>query len=242
MKTLNLIICLAKWGDYVRIIDKRHDFYDYLQDPTDDLVFDRRNSFMFTKELFCDALEGLNRYSYRFVLMQAGVTHWLFLVKLIRDNGKYTFGRVIDYNIELLYHWKNYNKRPELVTISEVSFYYDYNLRTDVHGDYSPEKVRKNISKLVDAIDRNDVDFCRQISQHKIYTDYKESFKIEVKDIPIIAPSGIGKLVDPSEMFYAIEEYFSMMKMASEKTVAEGTTELDKISAHGFDVKTSFRG
>ena len=33
----------------MRIIDKQHDFYDYLQDPTDRIVFDRRGSFLLTK-------------------------------------------------------------------------------------------------------------------------------------------------------------------------------------------------
>ena len=40
----------------MRIIDKQHDFYDYLQDPTDRIVFDRRGSFLLTKELFCEGL------------------------------------------------------------------------------------------------------------------------------------------------------------------------------------------
>ena len=34
----------------MRIIDKNHDFYDYLQDPTDNtIVFDRRGSFLLEK-------------------------------------------------------------------------------------------------------------------------------------------------------------------------------------------------
>ena len=40
----------------MRIIDNKHDFYDYLQDPTDTVVFDRRNSFLLTKEIMCDKL------------------------------------------------------------------------------------------------------------------------------------------------------------------------------------------
>ena len=45
----------------MRIIDKQHDFYDYLQDPTDRIVFDRRGSFLLTKERFCDGIK-LQRY------------------------------------------------------------------------------------------------------------------------------------------------------------------------------------
>ena len=41
----------------MRIIDKQHDFYDYLQDPTDRIVFDRRGSFLLTKKLFCNDIK-----------------------------------------------------------------------------------------------------------------------------------------------------------------------------------------
>ncbi|MCR4616974.1 MAG: hypothetical protein K5669_02170 [Lachnospiraceae bacterium] len=40
----------------MRIIDKQRDFYDYLQDSSDRIVFDRRGSFLLTKEIFCEGL------------------------------------------------------------------------------------------------------------------------------------------------------------------------------------------
>ena len=72
----------------MRILDNKHDFYDYLQDPTDTLVFDRRKSFLLTKEIFRQGMRYQIHYSdsrYRFVLLQCGTTYWLFLVTIIAD-------------------------------------------------------------------------------------------------------------------------------------------------------------
>ena len=40
----------------MRIIDNKHDFYDYLQDSTDHLVFDRRRSFCLLSQCFVGIL------------------------------------------------------------------------------------------------------------------------------------------------------------------------------------------
>lgn len=53
----------------MRIIDKQHDFYDYLQDPTDSIAFDRRGSFLLTKEEFCVGLR-YQRYGYQSYLFE----------------------------------------------------------------------------------------------------------------------------------------------------------------------------
>ena len=43
----------------MRIIDNNTDYYDWLQNvyPDDSLVFDRRDSFLVTKEIFCNHLK-----------------------------------------------------------------------------------------------------------------------------------------------------------------------------------------
>lgn len=105
----------------MRIIDKQHDFYDYLQDPTDRIVFDRRGSFLLTKELFCDGLRYQRYYSdsrHRFVLLQCGAAHWLFFVAI---SSMDSYDRPIDYNMELLADWKNYD-RPMEVDSDEESW------------------------------------------------------------------------------------------------------------------------
>ena len=53
----------------MRIIDKLRDYYDYLQDPTDTLVFDRRNSYVVTKE---DILRTLSVSWENYLMLQAG--------------------------------------------------------------------------------------------------------------------------------------------------------------------------
>ena len=40
----------------MRIIDKNTDYYDYLQDSEDTLVFDRRGSYLLTKDRLCEVL------------------------------------------------------------------------------------------------------------------------------------------------------------------------------------------
>ena len=54
--------------------------------------------------------------------------------------------------------------------------------------------------------------------------------------------TGIATIVLPEDIYNAFDEYFSLEKTASESTIAEGTTNKDKIINHGFDTKTSFRG
>ena len=106
----------------MRIIDKQHDFYDYLQDPTDKLVFDRRGSFLLTKEIFCEGIR-YQRYHcdsrYRFVLLQCGVAYWLFMITITVKGLDYS---IVDYNMELLKNWKNYNGPNELIKLRVVSF------------------------------------------------------------------------------------------------------------------------
>ena len=106
----------------MRIIDKQHDFYDYLQDPTDRIVFDRRGSFLLTKKLFCEGIKNLRFYNnsrYRFILLQCGVAYWLFLVTITAVNGN---AGPADYDMELLANWKNYDRPKELIKLSVVSF------------------------------------------------------------------------------------------------------------------------
>ena len=222
----------------MRIIDNKYDFYDYLQDYNDTLVFDRRNSFMLTKDIVCrNADIGFHRVNsaYRFILMQIGVTYWLILANF-KKNSDCVGNRYSCYELELLYKWKNCNKpiTDNPICLAFVDFENDY-IFLDDNYDYSADKIRSGVERLVEFIDRDDFNI-------NWYLDTRIKTGDDYFDIPILAPSGIGDCVNPEDVFYAIEEYFSLKKSASEKTVAEGTTNNDKITAHGFDVKTSFRG
>lgn len=223
----------------MRIIDKQHDFYDYFQDPTDRIVFDRRGSFLLTKEIFCEGLRYQRYHSdsrYRLVLLQCGVAYWLFLVTITEKD---LHDRVFDYDIELLKNWKNYNRPNELIKLSVVSF--NIGIWNYIFHDIDPEKVRKRVDDLMNAVDQGNYRFEYNLGRYVKITDYKNTLKKEIQNIPILKACGIAELVDPLSLFCAIEEHFSMDKTASETTEAKGTTDEDKVVMHGFDVKKSFR-
>ena len=94
----------------------------------------------------------------------------------------------------------------------------------DIHKDY---EVPHDFSSTSE----------RTYNKKKNTYDYKR-----IETIPLLKACGIANLIDADTMYYAIDEYFSLMKTASETTTAEGTTNKDKIVNHGFDTKTSFRG
>lgn len=217
----------------MRIIDKQHDFYDYLQDPTDTIVFDRRGSFLLTKEMIIEKIEDKYRYIWdkedeRYLLLQCGVMYWLIEATLNKS--------CTDYTLKLICKIKNYNKQRVLIKL------------TCIRAPYSLLKILKSnkkqdtidYSSYINGIDKYD-ELCT-LSYNKKYTDFKKSYKIEEQTIPILKPSGIGNIIDPIDIFTAIEEYFSMEKTESERTEPIGATNNDKIIMHGFDTKTSFRG
>lgn len=223
----------------MRIIDKQHDFYDYLQDPTDRIVFDRRGSFLLTKEIFCDGIKNQRYYNdsrYRFVLLQCGVTYWLFLVTITTMDCK---TGLVDYEMDLLKNWKNYNGSNELIKLSVVSFYiymWDYRIH-----DIDLEKIKACANDLKDAINQKNYRLERDLGSYTKITSHKGFSEKEIQKLPILKACGIAKLVDPVSVFCALEEHFSMKKTASETTEARGTTDEDKVIMHGFDAKTSFR-
>ncbi len=216
----------------MRIIDKMHDFYDYMQDSTDTLVFDRRGSFLLTKECVCSYLRFMRYHGgeskFRFVLMQCGATFWLMLFTVTKDD--HYKDTVIDYDIEVLKMWKNYNKPNKLLNISIVAFRNDYKFYDHKTRDFDEIIIKNNVNDLREAIDRNDYEDIYEISYSRNH------------EVPLLKASGIGSVVDPQEIFCAIEEYFSIEKTKSETTEAKGATNDDKIIMHGFDTKTSFRG
>ena len=223
----------------MRIIDKQHDFYDYLQDPTDRIVFDRRGSFLLTRKIFCEGFRYLRYHNdsrYRFVLLQCGVTYWLFLVTI---TARGLFDEVVDYDLELLKTWKNYDGSNELIKLNVVSFGISmWNYRT---RDMDLERIKNRVNDLQAAIDQGDYRVEHNLGCYRKITDFKGASKIEIQNLPILKACGIADLVDPVSVFCAIEEHFSMKKTASETTEAKGTTDEDKVVMHGFDVKTSFR-
>ena len=226
----------------MRIIDKQHDFYDYLQDPSDKLVFDRRGSFLLTKEIFCERISTIRYYrqsKYRFVLLQCGATFWLLLVTITKWDNEY---KPSSYTMELLTTWKNYDKKRELLSFELITIRGIYGLYEWRNKEFNHERIMARVADLKTAIIHDDFNVENCIGNYAKVTSVKGGFIREEKSFPILKACGIGNLIEPIEMFCAIEEFFSLQKTDSERTEAIGSTNDDKIVMHGFDTKTSFRG
>ena len=236
----------------MRIIDKNTDFYDFYQGiyRDDTITFDRTDSFLLTKELMCEYLSsqrGWTRWSnerYSFILLQVCHSLWLFLVDITQwDERKYSGARdVTNYNMELIAKWKNYDKTRCLINLEIIRFKRDVNSALRCEGylpEYDRRKVFDRSDVLIHAIDTGNYAVERQIGSHKVY---RGDNKTEEKHIPLLKACGIANCIEPLEMYLAFEEFFSLERSAQERTESKGLTDKERISNHGFDVKTSFRG
>lgn len=229
----------------MRIIDKNTDFYDYWQNvyKDDTFTFDRRDSFLLTKEIVCSNLERdscwrwkTKKYEYNkfdFALLQICNTFWLFLIEITRADplgwspNRYS---IKDYNIELLTSWKNFNAPRRLCDFKLINFHY--------YWADSKEDIYKRINNFIRDINTNDYKTKSRLDIYEIRT----SEGWVQKNIPILKACGIANCVDTHDIYLAFEEYFALEKSSTERREPLGTTDIDKIESHGFDKKTSFRG
>ena len=225
----------------MRIIDANTDYYDYLQNvcPDASLVFDRRDSFLLTKQFFCEHL----KYEYtpygnkdNFALLQICNTFWLFRINIVKtDEYRY---RPVEYVMELLRTWKNYDKERKLISLDVIDFKYSIYYLFNRKNIKDKQKI---FDALEQAVNNNDYRILSSINRFTVYPGNDPTRKIE-KHIPLLKACGIANLIDPMDVFLAFEEYFSLEKTSSERRDPVGATDIDKIESHGFDVKTSFRG
>ena len=237
----------------MRILDKNTDFYDYLQNvyKDDTFTFDRTDSFLLTKELMCTYLYLRRTYSPRkdkdrkhhnFVLLQICNTFWLFLVEITAIDE---YDRPVDYEMELVTSWREYNKPRVLCDLAVIEFSYAIGGQISLASGwwsvgYDRDKVHEKADILVQAVNTNDYKVKSRIDRHVIYYgNYNDKTE---KHIPLLKACGIASLVDPLDVYLSFEEYFSLKKTASERREPIGTTDKDKIESHGFDTKISFRG
>lgn len=222
----------------MRIIDKNTDFYDFYQNlyPDKTFTFDRRDSYILTKDIMCDHLfvdkywswkEKSNKSykKYNYMLLQICNTFWLFKIEITEITD---YDRVKDYKVELLNKWKNFDKPRELIKLDVIRFthYYGY-------------KKEPTIEDRVNEINRNEHKVRRNLNNYTVYIGGEE--RVE-RHIPLLKASGLAALIDPHEVFLALEQYFALEKSDSERREPIGTTDIDKIESHGFDKNTSFRG
>lgn len=235
----------------MRIIDKNHDFYDYLQDPTDNrIIFDRRNSFLLEKKHVCKAMHVIdtNKYCgcnmYWEMYIQCGAMIWAFLLTATEYGGEYIYPNIqapTDYDVEFLTSWKNYDIPSKIVDVHvDTSNYADRNWRTRkielVKDNISPERIRRSFEyRINDKYSRGIGESASTLT----VTKYNET---KTYDIPLLRGCGVANLINPVDVFCAIEEHFSRQITAAERTEPLGATNNDKIIMHGFDTKTSFRG
>jgi len=213
----------------MRIIDKQHDFYDYLQDPTDTIVFDRRGSFLLTKEMIINKIVD-KRIDYRFyirdpkkyLILQCGATYWHIRLELNDDDS--------DYNLELIDKFKDYNKQRTIIEI--YNYYSTYYFLTNRHIGSS--NFTNSIAK--GYFNKGNIISCN------INPTENDSKNENSRSVPILKACGISNIIDPVDIFTAIEEHFSLLKTEAERIEPIGSTNNDKIIMHGFDTKTSFRG
>ncbi len=218
----------------MKIIDKNTDFYDFYQNVYPDLLFtfDRRDSYLLTKDIICQNLQCDGYYSYKekkfkqyrkynYLLLQICHTFWLFQIEVTELTRWHT---PKDYNIELIAHWRNFDKPSKLICLDTIRFnYYSFN--------------KPKIEDYINDINHNNYKVLRNLND---YTIYNGNEKIK-KHIPLLKAT-LSHFLDAHEVFMAFEEYFSLEKSSSERREPLGSTDNDKIESHGFDLKISFRG
>ena len=240
----------------MRIIDKQYDYYDYLQVRDDTLVFDRRDSYVVSKEYICRCiLRETEDDFHTFFLLQCGAQYWLILATATEMGIPHAYSTIkepIDYSLEIIAKWKNYDKPIDVLKFEQIDinslwqyklFDYDYKNHKRIMLE---DNIRQHATDLMNAViqgdyrvtDELDVEYVWLRDKHGRPTPNHERKKV----YPILTACGIATIISADDMYNSIDEYFSLVKTASESTVAEGTTNNDKIVNHGFDVKASFRG
>ena len=224
----------------MRIIDKLQDYYDYLADPTDTLVFDRRGSVLITKQDICNKCLWGNT-NHAFLLFQNGVHYWLFLLTATKiEQDGYGFTHIRNYDMELLNSWVDYSNGWSLLSFWQIDFNsiwqygifeYSYKYRVS-NRSLVVDKVREHAEDLKNAVIHKDFKYIHNVGQ----------YEADKEGTPLLKACGIANFIDAETMYYTTDEYFAHMKSAMETTEAKGTTNEAKIRNHGFDVKTSFRG
>ncbi len=229
----------------MRIIDGQYDYYDYLQNYADTIVFDRRGSRVLTKEDVCQALSLYNDRTDKYLLLlHCGATYWLILATITEKEKSYWGTRMTpkDYDLKVLAKWSDYSKERELISLDVITVPI-WKIYDDIYSyTVIEEAVIKHMDEIKETIRVNDYSCSVIRNTYRKKWDQTTQKYVEQYQPPLLKACGISNVIDPMEIFLAIEEHFSLLKSESERTEPLGATNDDKIIMHGFDTKTSFRG
>jgi hypothetical protein len=201
----------------MRIIDRHRDYYDYLQTYDDDVVYDRRGSIIIKNETILEYLSLYQNFYNKkdvtclYLVLRIGYTNWLLKTIPTKIDYSSTY-KVVDYNLELLDSWKDYNHsyEPEFGFV-ETNF----------------QMLWKEQKHIVEEIKRG-------FEYRKIFNEEKGKLKpFILKELKITS------LIKPEALYNAYDEYFHHLK---DDVDYDTMTNEEKIISHGFDTKVSFRG
>lgn len=213
----------------MRIIDKNKDYYDFYQNIYRDGTYtlDRRDSYNISKKEFAKHFWYETYWHTKdqkpiYLLLQ--VCHNFWLIQFIVTK-KDEFNNCLDYELQLVDSWQDYTAERKMISLVSVKV----NLLA-MH--------KNNYKNAVSIIRMGGYDITHDFNKARVWKDTK----YEERHIPILQDIGIPSIIDGFEIYKALEEYLSMEKTSTERTEAKGTTNDSKITSHGFDTKTSFRG
>lgn len=223
----------------MRIIDKNTDFYDYLQYvyPDNTFTFDRRDSFILTKDEFARYFRMTGKDPRRYIMLQICNTFWLFLLTITKTDN---CGICLEYDISLVGTWKDYSVERKMLELSHV----EMSLRFLLSAEWR-EGIRNGFTRsdnCIAAIKNGDYDTEHIWNHHTIYKGCRWNDNREERHIPILSEIGIAGVIDHLEVYLALDEFFSKEKQSTERTESVGITNDEKITNHGFNLKDSFRG
>ena len=215
----------------MRIISKIKDFYDYISyefsDKDDDIVFDRRNSIKKKKKDIVSFLR-LNEYEKKtyysdisnYLIFQVGCLFYLIEIYDIEYKDVICCGvkqkEFSNYKMKVLSKWHNYNNK-DIMNFYKLYRYFYY--KTDNQFiDYAKNEILSEDNKMKRAG----------------YADIKDKTFI-------LNETGLASIIEPKEIYLALDEYFSSLITDREKRESTGITNNEKIVNHGFDKKISFR-
>ena len=228
----------------MRILSKVKDYYDYLQDWSDDIVFVRKQLYSFDswRDIFCHFpveyfynLKNKNE-SRQILALRVGFKIYFFRAKIYYD-----YDRLI-----------RYNGRSWVPNDSSTKFEIEY-IGSRLDYEYSnieePLKWQKldrvcSINKKREFVEEDVLSI--NLNNIKIidwrYDKYAAFAPVKIKPeyyIPYLSNT-VSSYIPAEEVYRNIDDFLRSSKN-DKNWESKGITDIEKIINHGFDKKSSFR-